>query len=180
MSSTNAIRPAVKVSTNPIFARRPFLGFGSAHDVTDIDWNPESRFVFWRDRQAFTDWQVDPVIAKHRIPHGNRTVYQNIGQGPSTLETGLWFRSRIDYQAFLSIAGTAGVLRMNRDYTMHEPDAIVTRFGHQYADFHNVVVTKISRQTFDNDGGVRCEVTFERAEGASSYYGFAYYAGPDE
>jgi hypothetical protein len=176
----NAIRPAVKVSSNPIFNRRPFIGFGSAHDVTDIDWNPESRFVLWRYDAAFTDWQVETSIAKLRIPHSNSTVYQNGGQEPATLETGLWFRSRIDYQVFRSGANSVGVLRMDRDFTMHAPDAVVTRFGHSYADFHNVVVTEITDQTFDNDGGVRCQVTFERTEGADSYYGYAYYGEPEE
>lgn len=178
--STNTIRPAVKVSTDPVFNYRPFLGFGSPHDVADRGWDPEVRFVLGRDAAAYVDWQEDEHIVEQDIPHGERTIFQDTGSGPMTLDTAVLFRSRIDFQVFRSIRRSVGVLRMNYHFTMHEPDAIVTRFGHLYADFHNVVVKSITNQTFRNDGSVRCDVLFKRSAGAHSYYGAAYYAGDDE
>jgi hypothetical protein len=166
-----------RVSDNPIFDAMPWLGFGN--EATFV------RFVFWRSDRSFHDWQESRRINKFEIP-GGRNVYQRTAAGPLTLETGAWFRSATDYQTFLALSEWPGFLRMNADYTMHRDlslphaEQVRTIQGKRYAVFQNVMVMGVTDQTFDNDGGVRCQVTYERpSNGEIAFYGVARYGEDD-
>lgn len=163
------ISPAVRTSQDPIFQRMPSLGF-------EIGSNPEDKvhFVFWRRDPAYDDWQDIRRIVDFDMANG-RIVAQNMRNGEYELTTGAWFRSMADYQRFLTLSQTRGTLRMNADFTMHRDlsRTLARRVTHilerAYAEFDNVRVTDIRDQTFDNDGGVRCMVTYRRP-----------YVAPDE
>jgi len=172
MTYTYRIRESHDIS----FDRFPHLGFEVGDDPVQ-----KVHFVFWRASAAPDDWQEVRRVNAFPIPNAadGRTIYQHQRNAPQTLETGLWFRSRNDFQRFLAMGTYPGMLRMNRMYTMHEPDRTVTLLGRTYAEFDNVRVMDITRQTFDNDGGVRCQALFTRTPAAADYYGYATYA-PDE
>lgn len=151
-----------RVSDNPVFLNMPYLGF-------EIGTSPYEKvhYVFWRKAAAFDDWQEARRLVTFDLPGGS-TRYQDMGNGDWELKTGAWFRSAADYQRFLAISRQPGVLRMNADYTMHRDlgrdlqNQVKVIVGRRYAEFDNVRVLDVTNQSFDNDGGVRCEVVYRR------------------
>jgi hypothetical protein len=151
-----------RVSDNPIFDAAPLLGF----EVGPFP-SQQARYVFWRRDAAFHDWQELGQVREIRIAGGN-SRYQTPPPSGYELKTGAWFRCREDFQRFLALSRQRGTLRMNADYTMHrdysrpENQQVIVKVNRRYAEFDNVTVLAIKDQTFDNDGGVRCEVTYRR------------------
>lgn len=151
-----------RVSDNPIFAYGPLLGFYADGE--------QARFIFWRKEAAPPDWQGGRDLVANRVYGGRRTLYQDIGADPLRLKTGAWFQSKADFQRFKRLSASVGQLWMNADYTAHRDlsrspaEQVIHRLGMHYAIFDNVVVTAITDETLDNDGGVRCKVQFERED----------------
>lgn len=158
----SAIQPAMRISNHPAFNRRPFLGFEVGTDPAE-----KVSYIHWRYDPGYDDWQEERRMPGFEMANG-RTTYQNLQNGDMVLTTGAWFRSWADYQRFLALSQQRGMLRMDADFTMHRDysrahtERVKVLAGRAYAEFDNVRITEVVDQTFDNDGGVRCMVTYTR------------------
>jgi hypothetical protein len=152
--------------------RYPHQGFATGDEPGE-----KLHFAFWWGKsESPPDWQVSLRNRELAIANSDSVILQRTGTDAMKLDIGCWFRNRNDFTIFLAMSRLSGTLWRLRRFTMHEPDEERSRAEGVYALFNDVNITKISNQSFDNDGGVRCRVTFTRAVNMPTYYGFGTYA----
>lgn len=144
-------------SADAIFRRARAIGF-----IVPVNFFVP--FVMIRSNAQPNDWQGGRKLVQDDIPGSGRVLTQDLGPQPLTLATGLVFANRAMFQRFWQVQNQTGTLRMNADWTMHEPDRTTHFHGVDYAEFDNVIITSVSGLTFDLAKRPQCDVVFQRED----------------